>query len=123
LLHAADEIHVTGDSVSMLSDAVASGKPVGLIPLEPNAVGKFVRFAGEIRGQPFRMRDLNKFWNDLRSRELVGTIEDPQYGVLTDSPLDTAVAAIRAVLYKGPNVVMRTPAFLPAQPVPEPLAL
>src|SRR5690348_14865861 len=42
LLRASDEIHVTGDSVSMLSDAVASGKPVGLIPLERTLVAKFL---------------------------------------------------------------------------------
>jgi mitochondrial fission protein ELM1 len=123
LLHAADEIHVTGDSVSMLSDAVASRKPVGLIPLEPDAIGKFVRFAGNLRGQQFRMRDLEKFWTDLRSRGLVGTVDQPQCGVLADTPVDTAAAAIRAVLHKGQKVLVPTPAFIPPQPVPEALAL
>src|SRR3954469_14042710 len=75
LLSAADEIHVTGDSVSMLSEAVVSGKPVGLIPLELNAIGKIVWTAEVVRGRKFRIRDLTKFWNDLTADGLVGTVE------------------------------------------------
>ena len=97
LLHSADEIHVTGDSVSMLSDAIASAKPVGLIPLERDAVAKFVELAGKIRGHPYRMRDLDKFWADLRARSLVGTLDNPVCGTLDISPIDTAVAAVRAL--------------------------
>lgn len=97
LLHAADEIHVTGDSVSMLSDAITSAKPVGLIPLQRDAVAKFLELAGKIRGKPYRMRDLDKFWSDLKARGLVGTIDNPVCGSLDISPIDTAVAAVRAV--------------------------
>ena len=75
LLQAADEIHVTGDGVSMLSDAIASGKLVGLIPLEPDLISRFVHFVGRMRGRPFRIRELGKFWDDLRTRGLVGTID------------------------------------------------
>ena len=123
LLEAADEIHVTGDSVSMLSDAVASGKPVGLIPLEPDAAAKFVAFAGDLRGRPFRMRDLNKFWDDLRARGLVGTIEDPRVGVLEPPPVETAVAAVRAVLDSQEVLSVKPRTTGPAQPAPEPIAL
>lgn len=98
LLNGADEIHVTGDSVSMLSDAVTSGKPVGLIPLEPDGLANFLKWAGEIRGRRFRMRDLEKFWDDLRSRGLVGTIEEPRSGTLDVSPRELAVAAVLATL-------------------------
>lgn len=97
LLKAADEIHVTGDSVSMLSDAIASRKPVGLIPLEPDYLAKILKSAGDVRGRPFRMRDLEKFWTDLRSRELVGTLESPKCGTLDISPMEVAVAAVRAI--------------------------
>jgi mitochondrial fission protein ELM1 len=98
LLNGADEIHVTGDSVSMLSDAVTSGKPVGLIPLEPDGLANFLKWAGEVRGRAFRMRDLEKFWNDLRARDLVGTIDEPRCGALDVSPMEVAVAAVRATL-------------------------
>jgi uncharacterized protein len=125
LLHEADEIHVTGDSVSMLSDAVAAGKPVGLVPLQPDALAKLLRFGGEVRGRPFRMRDLEKFWNDLRRRGLVGTIERPRCGALDFSPMHSAVAAVRAIMGDATPVQVRTPALGGARPSsgPEAIAL
>jgi uncharacterized protein len=98
LLSAADEIHVTGDSVSMLSEAVVAGKPVGLIPLELNPIGKIIRLAEMIRGQRFRIRDLTKFWNDLTARGLIGTVEQPRCGVLNTDALETSCAAVNAAL-------------------------
>lgn len=98
LLNGADEIHVTGDSVSMLSDAVTSGKPVGLIPLEPTRLANLLKWAGKVRGRPLRLRDLEKFWDDLRARGLVGTIDEPRSGVLDVSPMEIAVAAVHATL-------------------------
>ena len=100
LLQDADEIHVTGDSVSMLSDAVASGKPVGLIPLEPDLAARFVHWVGNLRGRPLRMRRLEHFWDDLQARGLVGTIERPRAGALNAAPIETAVAAVRTVMHE-----------------------
>lgn len=125
LLHAADEIHVTGDSVSMLSDAIASAKPVGLIPLQPDGLAKFLEFAGKVRGRPYRMRDLEKFWTDLRTRGLVGTLEHPIQGRLDISPIDTAVAAVRALTGDVATAPVRV---APSRPVatstkPKPVAL
>ena len=40
LLSDADEQFVTADSVSMISEAVVTGKPIGLIPVEPDARGR-----------------------------------------------------------------------------------
>lgn len=111
LLHGADEIHVTGDSVSMLSDAVAAGKPVGLIPLERDALAMIIHVGGQIRGRPFRMRRLDTFWNDLRARGLVGTIEEPRCGVLDFAPMDAAVARVRGLIGEGaPKLVQSTEA-------------
>ena len=123
LLDAADEVHVTGDSVSMLSDAVASGKPVGLIPLQPDRIQKFVRWAGDLRGQPFRMRELDKFWADLRARELVGTIDEPRCGTLEVPPLSTAVAAVHRLAQTTipVRIAAERPSVVPA--APEPIAL
>jgi hypothetical protein len=93
----------------MLSDAVKSGKPVGLIELEPSPLAKVLKWAGEIRGRPFRMRDLEKFWNDLRVRGLVGTIERPRRGELDLSPTEIAVAAVRATLDgRAPDAQLRS---------------
>ncbi len=112
LLGAADEIHVTADSVSMLSDAVASGKPVGLIPLEPDLIARFVRLIGAIRGRAVRIRELDKFWDELRELGLVGTVDEPRCGKLDDRPIDTALTAIRAILEVRPAGV---PAYAPAR--------
>lgn len=98
LLSGADEIHVTGDSVSMLSDAIATEKPVGLVRLEPDKLGRLIRSLGEARGRPFRMRDLERFWADLRARDLIGTIAEPRCGKLDFAPMEIAVTAIRELL-------------------------
>jgi mitochondrial fission protein ELM1 len=122
LLQAADEIHVTGDSVSMLSDAVATGKPVGLIPLKPDAAATFVRLTGQLRGRPFRVRNLEKFWNDLRIRGLVGTVECPRAGRLDISPIKVAVDAVQAVLDCEKSLrPMPVSSLLVATPRPLPL--
>jgi mitochondrial fission protein ELM1 len=108
LLSAADEIHVTGDSVSMLSEAVAAGKPVGLIPLDLNPIGQFLQVIERIRGRRFRIRDLRKFWDDLGVRGLVGTIEEPRCGKLDADALETACAAVQAALEgRLPETVVR----------------
>jgi hypothetical protein len=115
LLSAADEIHVTGDSVSMLSDAVASGKPVGLIPLDPDWVAGLVRFVGLARGKPIRMRDLRKFWDDLKNRGVVGTIQEPRCGSLGFSPMEAAVAAVHAVMADRPPDQISSASLSPAR--------
>jgi mitochondrial fission protein ELM1 len=122
LIAAADEVHVTGDSVSMLSDAVASGKPVGLVPLEPDWVGRLIQWAGSVRGRPFRIRDLQRFWSDLSRRGLVGTLDEPRRGTLESKPVETAVSAVRALLEEPAQFTERTAATTRAG-VPRPAAL
>ena len=92
LLADADEHHVTADSVSMISEAVMTGKPVGLISVEPDARGR-----RRIRGRPpeaTNMRDPRRFWADVQARGLVGTVDQPKAGKFVD-PVETAVAAVR----------------------------
>lgn len=122
LLHEADEIHVTGDSVSMLSDAVAAGKPVGLIPLQPNALGNLLQLGGRIKGRPIRMRDLNKFWDDLKARGLVGTLEEPRFGSLDFSPMDRSVAAVREMMGEAAPAPMRVSTHHGSGSAPEAVA-
>lgn len=98
LLSEADEVHVTGDSVSMLSDAIASGKPVGLVRLQPNLVAGFLHWVGRIRGKRLRIRNLHAFWDDLEARGLAGTISHPRSGSLEVSSLEIAVSAIRKLI-------------------------
>ena len=97
LLDDADEVHVTADSVAMLSDAIASGKPVGLVTPEKTLAGRL--FYGLARlGVPVPVRDVRSFWTSIEAQGLAGTIDRPQRGKLGSDPLDTAVSAVRELL-------------------------
>ncbi|MEO7654304.1 MAG: ELM1/GtrOC1 family putative glycosyltransferase [Sphingomicrobium sp.] len=90
----ADEHFVTADSVSMISEAIATGKPVGLIPVEPDARGHL-----RLRGDPedSRLRDPRRFWLHVEALGLVGNVAHPRKGRV-DDPVAMAVDAIRARL-------------------------
>ena len=98
LLDQADEIFVTGDSISMLSEAILTGKPVGLVPIEQDEHGR--RKLGEApleAGPDARRRDLRRFWDYLRDAELVGTVERP-IASRVENPVETAARAVRQLL-------------------------
>ncbi len=98
LLDAADEIFVTGDSISMLSEAILTGKPVGLVPIEQDDKGR--RKLGDVpqdAGPDARRRDLRRFWNFLRDQQLIGTVERP-IAAKVENPVETAAKAVRALL-------------------------
>jgi mitochondrial fission protein ELM1 len=97
LLSDADEIYVSADSVSMLSEAVFTGKPVGMIPIRLSRRGRWhyrLSEAGLI-GPPFR--DLRKVWDRLRQDQLIGSVDAPVAGIVSD-PVKIAVAAVRRLL-------------------------
>lgn len=107
LLALADEVHVTADSAAMLGDAVASGHPVGLVPVGEDRLGaarlrawRRVRLAG---GTPARVwdalarrglvdwpRDLWFMWREAERLGLAGTPDRPARGAAP--PDDRAVA-------------------------------
>jgi mitochondrial fission protein ELM1 len=92
LLGDADEQFVTADSVSMISEAVLTGKPVGLIPVEPDSRGRR-QFEGRDPATT-DVRDPRRFWADVEARALAGTVEDPKRGEVED-PVETSVAAVK----------------------------
>lgn len=92
LLADADEIHVTGDSVAMLSEAVLSGKPVGIVPIELDGHGQHV-----LERDTIGNRDLRRFWASLRDNGLAGTVDRPIAGQIAN-PAVTAADAVRAML-------------------------
>ena len=97
LLHDADEIHVTADSVAMTSDAISTGKPVGLVTPRRLPSGRFFYALPKLRiREP--VRDVRRFWTGVRSRGLAGTVEKPVAGKLPSDPVATAVSAVREVL-------------------------
>lgn len=98
LLNAADEIFVTGDSVSMLSEAILTGKPVGLLPIEQDEKGqKKLGDAPREIGRDARRRDLRRFWNYLTEEQLVGTVEQPVPARI-ENPVESAARAVRELL-------------------------
>jgi hypothetical protein len=95
LLADADEHFVTADSVSMISEAVMTGKPVGLVPVELDAEGQ--EELGLERDHSSDFRDLRRFWAALEQRGLAGTVDAPSSGAVED-PVEIAVAAVRRLL-------------------------
>jgi hypothetical protein len=98
----ADSLLVTADSVAMVSDAVATGKPIGLIPVRPTFGGRLMMSLMErLRpGRRMHPRDLRFFWEALNNEGLVGTVAEPRGGRVPD--LNRIVATrVRAVLNAG----------------------
>ena len=98
LLGQADEIHVTADSISMLSEAILARKKVGLIPIDQNSKGR--RKLGPeplISGRNARRRDLRRFWHYLRDQKVIGTVDTPLAATIAN-PNDIAATALKALL-------------------------
>jgi mitochondrial fission protein ELM1 len=97
LLADADEIYVTADSVAMVSDAVATGKPTGLVEPSKTAAGKLFYTAAKA-GAPVPIRDVRRFWTSVQRNGLAGTVDRPLAGKLDVDPVASAVSAVRALL-------------------------
>jgi uncharacterized protein len=99
LLADADEHYVTADSVSMISETLLTGRPVGLIPVELDAEGK--RALGKV-GPSGSRRDIRRFWSELDAKGLRGTVEKPVSGMIAD-PIEAAAEAVKRLLGDGVN--------------------
>lgn len=98
LLDDADEVFVTADSVSMLSEAIIAKKPVGMVPVSLNAVG--LKCIGDSNNPPQARkpkRDLRHFWKHLHDTGMVGTIDEP-CTCPADNPVKIAAKAVRELL-------------------------
>ena len=100
LLNAADQIFVTGDSVSMISEAVLTGKAVAIIPIEQDEEGLLeLGPTPRERGSDADRRDLRRFWNYLIEQGMVGTIDDyPKAAATIPNPNAIAAEAVRKLL-------------------------
>lgn len=80
LLAAADSIHVTADSVSMISDAIWTGKPTALVPIRKSIVGRiYFALMDRLRpGRPVYPQDLRFFWHTLREIGVTGELGVPK---------------------------------------------
>ncbi len=103
LLADSDEIHVTADSVSMLSEAILTHKPVGMIPIRHSFAGLLTEWLWEWPTARKALPNFANFWNVLRRRHLVGTVELPVATQVCDT-VDCAADAVRALLAPGDRV-------------------
>lgn len=97
LLQDADEIFVTDDSVSMVSEAIMTGKPVGLVPTRRTRLGTLLyAFAGLTRTR-VPVRDLSRFRLEVERQKLAGSVAAPVAARSKPQPLETALAAVRKI--------------------------
>jgi len=97
LLAASDEVYVTADSVSMLSEAILTGKPVGMIPIRRSPRGVLTGWLikhGLLRRY---LPDFPSFWDQLREHQMVGSVERP-VASNAKSTLPIAVDAVARLL-------------------------
>jgi mitochondrial fission protein ELM1 len=97
LLADADECFVTADSASMISEAVLTGKPVGLIRVELTSHGRKKLTEDPTSDTALRRRDLRRFWAHLLECRLAGTIDRPVSASIENPALEAA-AEVRALL-------------------------
>jgi len=95
LMNDAAEIFVTADSFAMISEAVLTGKPVGLIPVSLNATGR--RWLGDEAKVGGKRRDMRRVWDDLAGRGWIGTMDEPR-AAKADNPTDAAAARVLRLL-------------------------
>jgi mitochondrial fission protein ELM1 len=100
LLRDCDEIYVTADSVSMISEAILSGKPMGIIPIRRSVGGLTAHWLWE---RPFDRRtfpDFGNFWRLLDEAGLAGTVELPVANQVCDT-VEPAADAVRSLFAPG----------------------
>ena len=98
LLAGAETIRITADSVSMVSDAIWTGKPVALVPVEKSRLGR-IAFGLMDRLRPGKRlypQDLRFFWRALAEAGVSERLAIPKTS--TDEELRTILERARAVL-------------------------
>lgn len=89
LLDDADLLFPTADSISMISESVITGKPVGIVPVQMRWLG-WLELGSRDSSHGKSARDLRRFWSFLLDNRLAGTMEDP---IASDTPNPVIAAA------------------------------
>lgn len=103
LLANAAEIFVTADSVSMVSEAVLTGKPAGMIPIKRSLRGRLANWLWTRSLVPTPVPDFPNFWRLLGREELIGTVELPVASQVCDT-VGRAAEAVRSLMAPGKMV-------------------
>jgi len=98
LLDDADELFPTADSISMISESIVTGKPVGIVPVEMKWAGRLALGAKVDETSP--KRDLRRFWNYVLREKLAGTFERPLSSD-TPNPVVEAAKEVRELLERS----------------------
>jgi len=97
LVGRADAISVTADSVAMVSEAISTGKPVELVPVTPNSLGRLVMAVMDRVHKRIPPHDLRAFWHAIQDRGLVGGSSNRE-GVTVPNVIDLAASRSRSVI-------------------------
>lgn len=100
LMDQADELFPTAESVSMISESIITGKPVGIVPAVQTLYGKLTLTSNP--GPNTRFRNLMLFWDHLAKLGIHGTIEQPVASD-TPNPVIEAAALVRKLLHPSPD--------------------
>jgi mitochondrial fission protein ELM1 len=103
LLSECDEIYVTADSVSMVSEAILSSKSVGLVPIKRSFRGLLALWLWERPMKQATLPNFTKFWKMLHNKRLAGTVELPVASQVCDT-VERAADAVRSLLAPGDAV-------------------
>ena len=95
LLHDADELYPTFDSVSMISESLITGKPTGIVPAEMKWFGRLALGPQVVPNN--RNRDLRRFSDHLFDNGLAGTMNAPVASSIAN-PVIAAAEEVRALL-------------------------
>jgi mitochondrial fission protein ELM1 len=95
LLADCEELFPTADSISMISESVITGKPVGVVPIHATWQGR--ASLGREVDETSSKRDLRRFWNYVLDTKLAGTVDDP-VASKTDNPVVAAAEEVRSLL-------------------------
>lgn len=107
MVAAADELIVTGDSMSMATEAILTGKPVGIVPLDLSRKGR--RRLGNAPAEErsgSKRRDMRRFWARLWDNDIAGTVRNPRAAAVNSS------AAAAALLVAAQLTVADVPAVV-----------
>jgi len=98
LLRAADSIRVTADSVSMISDAIWTGKPLAIVPVTNSTAGAlYMSSMSALRpGRQVYPQDLRFFWNEIA--KIGVTVELNRPTAATDREMQIILDRVRPLL-------------------------
>lgn len=96
LLDDADLLFPTADSISMISESVITGKPVGIVPAQLSWLG-WLELGSRHGRHGSSARDLRRFWSFLLDNKLAGTMKEP-IASGTPNPVIAAAKEVRALL-------------------------